>query len=59
MEQKVSEPKKISHALLEDIIDQDELIIEELKKMNANLAIVGDALLKMVEGKLKKAVDKK
>lgn len=55
-----NEPKKISHTLLEDIIDGQELIVDELKKLNATNSkiavqqqIIGDALVKLLEGKSK------
>lgn len=42
---------------LDELIEINDDILEEMKTMNKNLAIVGAALIKMVEGK-KKAVDK-
>lgn len=51
-------PIKRSHVLLEKIVAQNELMLKQMMENNKNLAIVGQALLKMAE-KPKKAVDKK
>lgn len=55
------DPKKVSHVLLQDLVDGQEEIILELQKLNKNLAVVGSALIAMAEkqGKGKKAVDNK
>lgn len=46
---------------LDELIELNEDMLEEMKTMNKNLAIVGAALLKMVENrsqKAKKPIDK-
>jgi hypothetical protein len=44
---------------LDAIIDQNKTIIVELQKFNQKQDIIGNALMKLLEPKVKKAVDKK
>lgn len=52
---RVEDTRTPNQKRLDELIELNDDILEEMKTMNKNLAIVGAALLKMVESKSQKA----